>query len=125
MSLKCVVVPVFQCVTEKFFKCGRFAHEESTIFEWFDFPGDIRSRKQSVKAINIEKEIGTSKKRDTLFNKVKLNELQLFDKLDEFEASFHGTSHEDATAIIDGVDLKEGGQKIQPRRWLLRFQQPF
>ena len=32
-SLKSVFVPVFQFITEKFFKCGRFPHEESTIFE--------------------------------------------------------------------------------------------
>ena len=98
---------------EKFFKCGRFAQEESTFFDWFDLPFDIRSRKQSVKAINIEKKEGTSWKRDSLFNKVKLNELQLFDELDEFEVFFHGTSHENATAIIDGIDFKKGGQKME------------
>ena len=109
-SLKSVFVPVFQCITEKFFKCGRFPYEESTIFEWFDLPGDRRSRNQSVKAINIEKEARMSWKRDSLFNKVKLNELQLFDKLDEFEVFFHGTSHENATAIIKGIKLEEGGK---------------
>ena len=112
-SLKSVFVSVFQCITEKFFKCGRFPHEESTIFEWFDLPGDIRSRNQSVKAINIEKEAGTSWKRDSLFSQVKLNELALFDELDEFEIFFHGTSHKNAEAIIDGIDLKEGGQRME------------
>lgn len=31
-SFKSVFVPVFQFITEKLFKCGRFTHEESTIF---------------------------------------------------------------------------------------------
>ena len=43
LSLKSVFASVFQYITEKFFKCGRFPYEESTIFEWFDLPGDIRS----------------------------------------------------------------------------------
>ena len=34
-----------------------------------------------MKGINIEKEAGKSWKRDSLFNKVKLNELNLFDEL--------------------------------------------
>ena len=112
-SLKSVFVPVFQFITEKLFKCGRFPHEESTIFEWFDLPGDIRSRNQSVKAINIEKEAGTSWKRDSLLSKVKLSDLPLLDELDEFEVFFHGTSHENAEAIIDGIDLKEGGPRME------------
>ena len=113
LSPKSVFAPVFQYITEKFFKCGRFPHEESTNFEWFDLPCDIRSRNQRVKGINIEKEAGKSWKRDSLFNNVKLNELQLFDELDEFEVFFHGTSHESAEAIIDGIDLKEGGQRME------------
>ena len=113
LSLKSVFAHVYQYITETFLKCGRFPHEESTIFEWFDLPGDIRSRNQIVKGINIEKEAGKSWERDCLFNKVKLNELHLFDELDEFEMFFHGTSHRNAEAIIDGIDLKEGRQRMQ------------
>ena len=63
-----------------------------------------------MKGINIEKEAGKSWKHDSLFNKVKLNELHLFDELEEFEMFFHGTSHENATAIIDGID---GGPRLE------------
>ena len=111
LSPKSVLAPVFQYITVKFFKCGRFPHQESTIFEWFDLPGDTRSRDQIVKGINIEKEAGKSWERDSLCSEVKLNELQLFDELDEFELFFHGTSHKNATAITGGIRLTQGRQR--------------
>ena len=113
LSLQSVFAPVFQYITETFLKCGRFPHEESTIFEWFDLPGDTRSRNQIVKGINIEKEARKSWERDSFFNEVKLNELHLLDELDEFEMFFHGTSHGNAEAIIDGIDVKEGQPRMQ------------
>lgn len=115
LSLKSVFAPVFQYITETFLKCGRFPHKEGTIFEWFDLPGDTRSRDQIVKGINIEREAEKSwiPKRDSLFNKVKLNELHLFDELDEFEMFFHGTTHKSAAAIIGGIDLREGRPRMQ------------
>ena len=113
LSLQSVFAPVFQYITETFLKCGRFPHEEKTIFEWFDLPRDTRSRNQIVKEINIEKEARKSWERDSLFNEVKLNELHLLDELHEFEMFFHGTSHRNAEAIIDGIDLKQGGERLQ------------
>ena len=87
LFLQSVFAPVyvFQYITETFLKYGRFPHKESTIFEWFDLPGDTRSRNQIVKGINIEKEARKSWERDSLFNEVTLNELHLLDELDEFE----------------------------------------
>ena len=46
-------------------------------------------------------------------NKVKLSDLPLLDELDEFEIFFHGTSHKSAKAIIDCIDLKEGGPRME------------
>ena len=63
-----------------------------------------------MKGKNFEKEAGQSWKRNSLCNKVKLIELHLFDELDDFEMFFHGTSHENATAVIDGID---GGPRME------------
>ena len=110
---KSSVLPVLQCIYDKFFKCCRFPHHESVVNEWFDLPGDERTRNQRVRAINIEKEARTSWKGSTIINQLKLDELQLSWEDDNFEILFHGTNHESAEAIKDGIDLRKGGRGLE------------
>lgn len=106
--LKFLFAPVLRCITDKSFSCGRFPHNESIVYKWFDHPRSGETRNE-VKAINVEKEVGTPWNGNNLFNTVKLNELELLDD-DTFEIFFHGTSHIYAEHIIDGIDLKNGGE---------------
>lgn len=106
--LKFLFAPVLRCITDKSFSCGRFPHNESIVYQWFDHPrsGGIRNQ---VKAINVEKEVRTPWNGSNLFHTVKLDELKLLDD-DMFEIFYHGTSHECAENIMDGINLKKGGE---------------
>ena len=105
-ALKFVFVPVLRCMTDKSFSCGRFPHKESIVYQWFDHPRSGGSR-NPVKAINVEKEVGKPWNGNSLFDTVKLSEMKLLD-YETFEIFYHGTSHEWADDIVDGIDLKKG-----------------
>ena len=107
-ALTFLFVPVIRCMTDKSFSCGRFPQKESIVYQWFDHPCSGGTR-NPVKAINVEKEVGAPWNGNNLFNTVKLCELKLRDD-DIFEIFYHGTSHESAEDIIDGIDLRKGGK---------------
>ncbi|KAK2555662.1 hypothetical protein P5673_022688 [Acropora cervicornis] len=105
--LKFLFASVLRCMTDKSFSCGRFPRNESIVYQWFDHPNSGGTR-NPVKVINVKKEEGTHWNGNNLFNTVKLSELKLLDNM--FEIFYHGTSHESAEDIIDGIDLRKGGK---------------
>ena len=73
--LKFLFGSVVRCMTDKFLSCGRFPRD-GIVYQWFDHP-KREGTPNPVKVINVEKEVGTPWNGDNLFNKVKLNELEL------------------------------------------------